>query len=227
MEMDIYMRRRLVALAVIVGIFILFVLLIRSCGGDDDTAPLTPVGGNEGPQPLSQAEHIAQADAICAEVNSSIDRIDPADEDANLQELELTQSALQRIQALNPAETPQPLNRFLNAMNQLVTALDNRQTAIDRGDTVAQAEAETQVAAAREKAQRNASRYGFTECGEFGSPGTDVTETGDDADTGGAVAPPPESTAPPPAETAPPEQTAPPPDDGSGGVTPDSGGLSP
>ena len=44
MEMDIYMRRRLVALAILVGIIILFILLIRSCGGDDEQAPMTPVG---------------------------------------------------------------------------------------------------------------------------------------------------------------------------------------
>ena len=34
--MDVYQRRRLVALSVLVGVFVILVLLIRSCGGDDE-----------------------------------------------------------------------------------------------------------------------------------------------------------------------------------------------
>src|SRR5690606_8370907 len=144
MEMDIYMRRRLVALAVLVGIIILFVLLIRSCGGDDEEAPVTPVGatGAGEPQALSQDEYIDQADAICAEANNSINRIDPAAEDAIEEELQLTEQALVRLQSLVPAETPGSLNRFLRQMNRLVDGLDTLQTALERGDVEAQAAAE-------------------------------------------------------------------------------------
>jgi len=234
MEMDIYMRRRLVALAILVGIIILFILLIRSCGGDDEQAPMTPVGatGAGGAQPLSQEDYIAQADGICAEANNSIDRIDPAAEDAILEELQLTEQALVRLEALQqPADAPGSLNRFLRQMRRLVDGLDTLQTAIERGDTEAQAAAEAAIAEAREKAASAAESFGFSECGQFGEPGTDAAST--DEGTGETGATPPPATTPqqsaPPAQTAPPPQAEAPPSDGGGTPPPadSSGGLSP
>lgn len=235
MEMDIYMRRRLVALAILVGIIILFVLLIRSCGGDDEEAPLVGATGASGTQPISQEEYIDQADAVCAEANNSIDRIDPAAEDAIEEELQITEQALVRLQSLEtPPDAPGSLNRFLRQMNRLVDGLDTLQTALERGDVEAQAAAETAITEAREKAANAAESFGFRECGEFGEPGTDSSSTEEDTGDTGAVAP--ETTTPPattPVEPAPTPTPEAPADGGtgdSGGVTPpsdDSGGITP
>ncbi|HEY8467859.1 MAG TPA: hypothetical protein VIL04_13770 [Solirubrobacterales bacterium] len=237
MEMDIYMRRRLVALAILVGIIILFILLIRSCGGDDEESPITPVGatGAGGAQPLTQEQYIDQADAICAEANTSINRIDPAAEDAILEELQLTEQALVRLESLEPpADAPGSLNRFLRQMNRLVDGLDTLQTALERGDAEAQATAEAAIAEARERAASAAESFGFRECGEFGEPGTDTADTEEGTAEEGATAPPattPQEAAPP-AQTTPPPATEAPSDGGgdTGGGTPpadSSGGLSP
>lgn len=245
MQMDIYMRRRLVALAIVIGVFILFVLLIRSCGGDDESgAPLEPQSGvgettTEG---LLPEEYIAEADAICAEAKLSIENIDPEDEDAVVQELELTEQALSRLQSLAPAELTRPLERYQGSLQRLIEALETKQMARDRADVEAEAQADAAIAEARQRANRAARAYGFEECDGFGeASGTDETEGTTES---GATAPAPETTAPPPASTTP---SAPPsgggavtPPDagggtgggtgggGSGGVTPpDSGGLSP
>ena len=46
--MDVYQRRRLVALSAVAVVFIVLVLLFRSCGGDDEAAPVTPLSGATG-----------------------------------------------------------------------------------------------------------------------------------------------------------------------------------
>ena len=58
------------------------VLLIRSCGGDDEEAPVTPAAGTTGlggATTLSQAEFVEQADAICLETNTALGSIDDSD----------------------------------------------------------------------------------------------------------------------------------------------------
>src|SRR5215213_7784127 len=84
--MDVYQRRRLVALSALAGLFIVVVLLIRSCGGDDeDATPLTtPVGtsGAGAATALSQDDFIAQGDSVCLETNSSLASVDTSDSDA-------------------------------------------------------------------------------------------------------------------------------------------------
>ncbi len=46
--MDVYQRRRLVALSAVAVVFIVLVLLFRSCGGDEEPAPVTPLSGATG-----------------------------------------------------------------------------------------------------------------------------------------------------------------------------------
>lgn len=223
MQMDIYMRRRLVALAIVVGIFILIVLAIRSCGGDDESgAPLEPQSGagqttNEG---LAQEEYIAEADAICAEAKNAIENIDPEDEDAIVQELELTEQALSRLQSLTPAELTQPLERYQGSLQRLIQALETKQMARDRGDVEAEAEADETIDRARQRANRAARAYGFDECDGFGEVSV-ASGTGEEVPEGsGATTPAPETTAPPPATSTP----APPPSDGGAVAPPDAGG---
>src|SRR5688500_19674252 len=105
MEMDIYMRRRLVALGGLVAFFILFVLLVKSCGDDDEPeTPLEPVAGatdGGGAVPLTPDQFVAEADAICAQANNAVAALDPADTNEPRQEYQITNDELQQIQALN------------------------------------------------------------------------------------------------------------------------------
>lgn len=245
MQMDIYMRRRLVALAIVVGVFILIVLAIRSCGDGEDSAPLQPQSGagettNEG---LAREEYIAEADAVCAEAKASIENIDPEDEDALVQERELTEQVLGRLQSLVPAELPKPLERYQGSLQRLIEGLETKQMARDRGDVEAEAEADAAIDDARQRADRAARAYGFSECDGFGDASGAQDGSDEDSETGATA---PTTTAPAPAPTTTP--TAPPADGGavappdagggtgggtgggggSGGVAPpDSGGLSP
>ncbi len=102
--MDVYQRRRLVALSAIAVVFILFVLLIRSCGGDDAETTPTPLSGATGtgvPTSLAQADYIAQADPICLEANTSLDDVDESDPvQADSDKSQIVAGELQQLQTL-------------------------------------------------------------------------------------------------------------------------------
>lgn len=228
MEMDIYMRRRLVALGGIVGFFIIVVLLFKSCGGDDETeTPLTAVGatGTGAAAPLSKEDYIAAADPICGEINTAVAGIDPTDDSATQQELELTDQERVSLDSLVLADPANKVERFLGALGDLVDALETKQLATTRADDTAVTEADAQIEAAKAEAQTAAEKYGFEECGQFGEPGTGPTGTGTEttSDTGGAAPVTPVTPVTPtepvtPAPTEPADPTTPPSD--SGGITP-------
>ena len=234
MEMDIYMRRRLVALGGLVAFFILFVLLVKSCGGDDEPeAPLTTVGatGTDGVVALSTDEFISQADEICAAANSAVGALDPTDPTAVREEFQITSEELDSLESLEVEEESRTLRRFFSFMNDLVAALKSKQVATQRGDTVAADEAQVAIDEAEVEARELGSQYGFRDCGQFLDAGEAPGGAADaDADTG-AVAPTdtdavaPADPAVPPASdtgTVPPTETptTPPPSDDTGGITP-------
>ena len=83
-EMDIYMRRRLVALGGLVAFFIIFVLVVKSCGGDDEprsaSRTMQPAGATGETGAALTTEHfIEEADNICGPANLPSAHIDPAD----------------------------------------------------------------------------------------------------------------------------------------------------
>jgi hypothetical protein len=230
MEMDIYMRRRLVALGGLVLFFILFVLLVKSCGGDDDPAPLntTTAGatGEGGTAPLSTDEFISEADNICSQANSAVGAIDPTDPDAVREEYQITAGELEQLQALQVEDSDRILTQFFSALEDVVAALQEKQAAVRAGDTVAEDEAQLAIDTAEVEARELGDSYGFSDCGQFldagEAPGgaeseadaTAPTDTG----TGAATVPDPGATTP----------TAPAPTDDAGGAPPDdSGGISP
>jgi len=236
MEMDIYMRRRLVALGGLVAFFIIFVLLVKSCGGDDEPAPLTdPAGatGEGGAVPLTTDDFIAQADEICAPNNSAVGALDPEAPDAVRQEYQITSEELASLQQLQVDDDSRVLQQFFTAMEDLVAALRDKQRAVAAGDTAADAEAQLAVDTAEVDARELGSRYGFRECGQFldageqpGGGGQSATgaETAPPTDTG-AVAPPTDTgTVAPPTDTGtvtPPDDTGTvPPEDSGGGISP-------
>jgi hypothetical protein len=226
MEMDIYMRRRLVALGGLVAFFILFVLLVKSFGGDDEPeAPLTTVGatGTGGAVALTTEEFIAQADDICAAANAAVGALDPTDPTAVREESQITADELAQLQSLQVEDEDRVLTQFFRFMEDLTAALKSKQVATQRGDTVSADEAQLAIDEAEVEARALGERYGFRDCGQFLNAGEAPggADTGTDAtaptDTGGVA--PVAPTAPPADTTAPPVDTAPPADD-TGGITP-------
>jgi hypothetical protein len=233
--MDVYQRRRLVALSALAAVFILLVLLIRSCGGDDEEpAPLAgPVSGASGVQGgvLSQDQYIAEADDACLQANTSLAAVDESDaQQAASDKAEILAGELSGIQSLSaPEEDPDTLNSFLDALDKQVKAYEDQATAAERGDDATVAELDTTISKQASKAQKAAEDYGFDVCGDTSQTdeggGSDEAETttttdteGTESDTGAVV---PTTTTPAVTTTTPvtPTETTPAPSD-EGGATP-------
>jgi hypothetical protein len=231
--MDVYQRRRLVALSVIAGVFILIVVVIASAGGDDepDAPAITTVGTTPETATTPKSDYIDEADAICAEVNSALASVDTSDAAAAAaEELELLSGELDQLQSLPPPdEDEDQANDFLRALQNQVTALEDREVAVDRGDDAALVEIDERLSTLEAEAQDAAERFGFEVCGNPEGGAETSTEPGTDT---GAVPAPTEPAAPvepAPTEPAVPVEPAPtePPADGGGGGGGGTGGVSP
>jgi hypothetical protein len=237
--MDVYARRRLVAVLAIVLVVVLIGVAVAG-GGDDEEAPITTVAGTSAPgaaASLGKDDFVEQADDICDETGAAIANLSTDDaEELAEEELGLTESELESLRSLPPPEEDQALlDDFFSAHEDQIAFLEKRLLAIQRNDEDAATEAETQISTATSDLRRAARRYGFDECGTQGEPTTD-TDAVAPTDTGTAPAVPapeppvttPPATTPPPAEAPPPPP--PPADDGgdrSGGTGSDSGGVGP
>jgi hypothetical protein len=248
--MDVYQRRRLVALSALAGVFIILVLLIKSCGGDDEsTTPLPATGTSTPPTALTQDAYVSQADEICRETNTSISEIDTSDTNQAAEDQGTAiASELNSLQTLPPPTDGQDqLDSFLQALQTQVNLYEQRTTAVERGDDAAVSEIDSKIDNAEAKAESAASDFGFEACGDFsktsqsagggggGGGGTEAT-TETTSGTGGTVVPTTEvpTTTTPPATTTPPVTGAPPtetgtapPSDGGGTGTGASGGVTP
>ena len=190
--MDVYQRRRLVALSAIAVIFIIFVLLIRSCGGDDEQTPVAPVAGASGltgVASLTQADYIDQADAICLEANTSLDGVDESDPaTAASDQADIIAGELQQLQTLPaPDDGTDKLNKFLSSLEKQSTAYQDKATAADRGDDAAAAELDATIDEAAADAADSAKAFGFKVCG-------DPSKTGDSTSSSPPTSPPSGST---------------------------------
>ena len=232
-EMDIYMRRRLVALGGLVAFFIIFVLLVKGCGGDDEPAPVAPSvpttgATGEAGAALSEEDFILRADEICGPANEAVGALDPADPVAVARaEFQTTRDELTQLETLVLAEQSPDIQRFLDDLTAVVRALKAKSNA---GNDVAAADAaqlelDTNEAAARESGER----AGFADCGQFLDAGQEPTGRGGGAEADvsstddGTVVPPDDGTVVPPDDgtVVPPDDgTVTPPDTGGGGVTP-------
>jgi hypothetical protein len=105
--MDVYQRRRLVALSAIAGVFVLIVVVIATAGGDDEPeAPITTVGTTEQATTLPKQDYIEEADGICGEVNSALASVDTSDAaNAASEELTLVAGELEQLQSLPPPDS--------------------------------------------------------------------------------------------------------------------------
>ena len=234
-EMDIYMRRRLVALGGLVAFFIIFVLLVKSCGGDEEPEPVAPTNttgaSGEAGAALTPEQFIEQADQICGPANLAVSELDPADTGATQDEYLITRDELASLQSLELAEESQPISKFLNDLAAVVDALKDKSRAVKSGDVAAQDAAQLDIDTAEVAAREAGEKAGFADCGQFLDAGEAPSGGGGNnaadipTDTGGGVAPTDTTTTPPAdtvAPTEPPADTAPaePPADTGGGITP-------
>lgn len=246
--MDVYQRRRLVALSAVAALFVILVLLIRSCGGDDEEAPITTVAGatgTSGATSLPPEEFASQGDSICLQTNALLAQTEDADP-ASGEEGELIAGELEQLQTLPPpTDGEDQLQNYLAALQDQVAAYDERQTAAERGDDATVAEIDVAIEEAASAAAKAARKFGFDVCGdrsevsESGGGGGETESGGETAtDTGTDTAAPVEPVTPAPTETAPvaptdtaggtapvtPEPAPAPADDGSSSG---SGGIAP
>jgi hypothetical protein len=241
--MDVYQRRRLVALSAVAAVFVILVLVIRSCGGDDDGTPITPVSGATGAAgatSLTQEEFASQGDSICLQTNTLLAQTEDSDP-ASGEEGELIAGELEQLQTLPPpTDGEDQLQNYLAALSDQVAAYDERRTAAERGDDATVAEIDVAIDEAASAAAKAARKFGFQVCGdrdevsESGGNGADGdtsdTATDDGTATESVTPAPTDATPVAPAdsggETAPvepaPEPAPAPTDDGSG-----SGGITP
>jgi hypothetical protein len=172
--MDVYQRRRLVAVLAIVLVLVLAVVAIAG-GGDDEGEPIESVSGASTPgvgTPLSKSEFIAEGDQTCDEIATAIANIDSTDtQSAAEQELDYTKSELSQLRSLTPPEEDQAtLDQFFSSLEDLVDALKKNVQALSSGDTTAQSEATTEIDRAKSGFLAAAQDYGFKKCGEEGEP---------------------------------------------------------
>ena len=248
--MDVYQRRRLVALSAIAVVFIVIVLMIRSCGGDDEepvaTTPLAGATGLEGPTSLTQEDFVAQGDAICVQANTAIAQIDESDAlTAAAEAASAAEGELQGMQALAadtpPDEGQEELDAFLSELQKHYELLQDRVTAVENEDESAQAELDLRVADQESKVAKTARKFGFEDCGDPEAVG-ETTSSAEGEETSGeeTTADGTEGTVPPATTPVTPPATTPvtPPtdigtDDGGVGTTPpvtppaDTGGTDP
>lgn len=233
-EMDIYMRRRLVALGGLVVFFIFFVLLVKSCGGDEETPTTSvPTGatGEGGTVALTEDEFFTQADDICAAANNTVGGLDPADPDATKQEFATTRDELAGLNALieqYPDASPK-VAQFVSALSDVVDALNEKSRAITSGDVAAEDTAQAAIDTAEVEARELGEQAKFADCGQFldagegpSAGGTDTgTDTGTETDPGtiAPTTPTDPGTVTPPATDPGTTPTEPPTDDGGGGIS--------
>jgi len=235
--MDVYARRRLVAVLAIVLVLVLIGVAVAGGGDDESDAPVTTVTGASTPgvaTPLSKDEFIDQADDICEESAVGIENIS-SDDAAQIadEEASLTASQLDQLRSLAPPEEDQAaLDDFFAALEDLVDALDTRALALQREDDTAAAEADTEISTAETELTDAADAYGFNECGSPSEAASGADTTGGDTGAVAPVTPAPAPVTPAPAPVTPAPSdtggTADPADSsGSGGTGSDSGGVSP
>jgi hypothetical protein len=166
-------------------------IALSACGGD--SSPATPIVTPTETQPaLNNAQFIAQADAACAEANSSIQQFAASGqgESQAAQIAQLRQGVINQIKQLNPPSDPN-LDAFLKAMGDEVSAGQKIGLAVQRGEDPSQFE--TQLDSAKSQAQQAASAYGFKECGKqissSSASSSSSSSSSPSAGTGGTVTP--------------------------------------
>lgn len=224
--MDVYQRRRLVALGAVVVVIGLIVAIASAGDGGSDSTPVTTTT-----EAASKTEFIASADGICAETATAIANLSSDDVAQQAkQELDFTKSQLSQIKALpQPTADKAKLDAFYTSLKDQIESLTKKVDAANSGDSTELATVDTQLASAEANVRAAAQSYGMEQCGEEGE-----VSSGGGGGNAATTTPPVTTTAPvapttttpvAPATTTP---VAPTPGGGSGGAggggSGDSGG---
>ncbi len=181
--MDVYARRRLVAILAIVLVLVLIGVAVAGGGDDESDTPVTTVTGASTPgiaTPLSKDEFIDQADDICEESAVGIENIS-SDDAAQIadEEASLTASQLDQLRSLAPPEEDQaaPRRLLLSPRGPRRRARHPRARPPARGRH-RRVDADTEISTAETDLTDAADAYGFSECGSpsDAASGADSTE---------------------------------------------------
>jgi hypothetical protein len=173
--------------------------------GGDEAEPI-PLPTETTPQALNKDDFIQQGDAICEEGNTALASVTDTS-----QQVDIHEGVLQQLRGLGDVTEDQDLlDKFFQAYDQLVAALQRQQTAAEEGDALGGESASTSVDEGTLALEEAATAFGFEACGQ--GPGATSGDT-----TG---APPAPSSAP---SYTPPSYT-PPSGGGGGGGTGGTGG---
>ena len=201
-------------------IFIAGAAALAGCGGDDDSAPETPIViPKQQPGDVSKASFIEQADGICAEVNAALGSLSSEAVSSGSvagQRADLYEGMIERIRAIGEPSDAAGLDEFYASAEDIVAAQSDAEQAAQDGDDTALASAESEASTAEAAFADAADSYGFQDCGQ--GPTTPST-----AVTGVPTAPAPAPAAPSAPVTTPP---APAPAAPSPGTTGTGGGTS-
>jgi hypothetical protein len=170
-------------------------LVSAGCGGGDDSTPTTIPSPTTGtPKQLSKEQFIAQGDGFCAEVNAALGGLSADSGSEAAQAASLYKGLLEHLRGLGTPDDATGLDEFLSAGDDLVSAEEAADQAVQDKNDAALASAESDAASAQAAFSSAASSYGFEECGQGpNAPSTTASGT--------APVVPPTSTAPVPAPT--------------------------
>jgi uncharacterized phage infection (PIP) family protein YhgE len=177
-------RRAIVLLA-------LALVVAAGCGGDGDdstevvtatddtTEVVTATAPTETTEPLTKAEYIEQADAICGDFNSQLeslneevqrqltDRDFEAAADTLSEAVEVSRSGIEQLEALpKPAGDETVLDQLDDARQQIIALLASNEDAIREEAFVRIRSLLRELQAADQRADGIATGYGFKVCGQ-------------------------------------------------------------
>ena len=179
--MDVYQRRRLVALSALAALFVIFVLLIKGCGDDSsDPVTTTPLAagatGVTGAVPTIDA-YIQQADDICLQANTVVAGLDGADaqQDA-IDEANAVKGELEQLQTLPlPGDKADEVGAFVEALSKQSENLNDRVVAYENGDTAAVSELDATIDEESSDVSKAAKKVGLEVCGDPEAVGETTT----------------------------------------------------
>lgn len=157
------------------GGLVALALIAAGCGGGDDEST-EATGTSEALAALSKEELVAQADAICAEVNAAVGTAgstSTGQAGQAGQAADLYAGMAERLKGLGaPSDESAGYEEFVGAADQLAQAQGDVALAAERGEDGALATAETEASSALQAFRSAADAFGVQQCGEAPSAPT-------------------------------------------------------
>lgn len=170
----------------------LAMLVFAGCGGGDDESS-EATATTEAPTALGKEELVAQAGAICAEVNAAVGTTGSTSTGAAgqaSQAADLYSGMAERLKGLGaPSDESAGYEEFIGAAEQLAQAQSDVALAAERGEDGALATAGTEASSALSAFRSAADAFGVEQCGEAPSAPTPTGSSTGEAGGGGSEEP--------------------------------------